>query len=214
MDRFERYPLARVAAAQRKRAFAAALLLTIALSIAISLLGTPLFGPAAPNGIVSFEVAGTAAAAQAILDAWGPAGIAAARQQTLLDFAYLLVYGLTLVLGNGLAVWVWARRSVTMGWLGVGLSWGGLLAALLDAVENLAMLAQFAAGADEALAALARACANVKFALILSGMIYIMFGAALLLTDRIIGVGKLWYRTVVEDDAAAEADAAGSGPRA
>ena len=28
-----------------------------------SLLGTPLFGPAAPNGIVSFEVAGTAAAA-------------------------------------------------------------------------------------------------------------------------------------------------------
>jgi hypothetical protein len=210
MQRFERYPLARVAAPRRKRAFAASLVLTIALSIAISLLGAALFGPAAPSGIVSFEVAGTAVVARNILDAWGPAGIAAARQQTLLDFVYLLAYGLTLVLGNGLAVWVWARRSVTMGWLGVVLSWGGLAAALLDAAENIAMLAQFAAGADDTLASVARACANVKFALILSGMIYMMFGAALALTDRVIGVGKLWYRTVVEDDA----NAAGSEPRA
>ncbi len=204
LSRFEVYPFARVPARWRKRALVVLLGAAIAISLILAQLGAALVTPLTPTGIVDYEFAKTAAQAARIQSAWGPTGIAAARAQTLFDFAYLAVYGPLLSIVTGLAVWVWARRSTLFGWIGVILSWGGLLASALDAIENGAMLSQFSGTITETLTQIAYYCAGVKFAIILAGMCYALMGAALLTTDRIIAIGKLWYRSVVDEPPPAE----------
>jgi hypothetical protein len=194
---FEIYPFAKIPAQLRKRALVIALILTVLISIVMGNIGIPLSTPQTPGNILDFEFAQNAREARRVMTAWGPAGLAAAQQQTYVDFVYLLSYGLTLSLATGLAVWVWARRSRLFGWLGVALSWGALLAAALDALENVAMLRQWSNGSDNTLAMLAYVCAAIKFILVIAGLIYALFGAALQSTDGIIGIGKLWYQSVV-----------------
>jgi hypothetical protein len=199
LSRFEVYPFARWPVLFRKRALVLLLVAAIGISMVLAVVGGPLVTQNTPRGILDYEFANTAAAARAVQTAWGPAGIAAAQRQTLIDFAYLLVYGPLLSIATGLAVWVWARRSTLFGWIGVALSWGGLLASVLDAIENIAMLNTLGRSITESLTQLANICAYAKFGIIVCGMIYALMGAALWLGDRIIAIGKLWYRSVVDE---------------
>ena len=191
-----RIPFAAVSQRVRQRALLALMGLTVVVGLIVARLGTGLAVAAAPNGIVSFELAGTAAEAQRILSAWGPALSDAARTQTWVDFIYLATYAPMLALAAGLAAGTWAKRGALYAWAGTVASWGALAAGALDCVENLAMLSVFAAPSD-ALAALARACAIGKFTLIFVAIIYALFGAALWITDNIVAIGKRWYRSVV-----------------
>jgi len=83
-------------------------------------------------GIVPFELAGTAAKAEAIMGRWGPDGRRAARQSMRLDFGYMSSYGVLL----GLLV---DRRRRLSGHP----AWVPALAAVAvagDAVEGVALL--------------------------------------------------------------------------
>ncbi len=188
-------PFAGFSQRARLRALVVGLVLTVVVAVVVARLGAGLFVPAVPSGIVSFELAGSAVAADAMLRAWGPALGEAARLQTWVDFAYLAVYAPTLALATGLAVGPWTKRSARLGWLGVLLSWGALAAGVLDVIENAAMLRMLAAAPSDALASLARICASGKFALILMAVTYALFGAALWATDGTVAIGKRWYRS-------------------
>ncbi len=191
-----RIPFARFSLRARQRTLMFLIVITIVIAAVVARLGAGLFIPAVPSGIISFELAGSAATADAMVRAWGPDLSAAARAQTWVDFAYLAVYAPTLALAAGLALGPWAKRSARLGWLGVLLSWGALAAGALDVIENAAMLRMLADAPSDVLASLARICAIGKFALILAAVTYALFGAALWITDSIIAIGKLWFRTM------------------
>lgn len=102
-------------------------------------LGTPHI---APNGIVSFELAGTPEKAQQILDLWAATGkLDAARGSVGWDFAFIVVYGLTLLL------WVrWAQGRFAGGWwrrLGILAIALIVAAAAADVAENVALYRVF-----------------------------------------------------------------------
>lgn len=182
------FPFASWRPATRRRALAGAFVASVGVSVLLALVGTPLTVPAVPGGIVAFEFSGTLAEAQRIMAAWGAGGVAAAWTQTWLDFLYLATYGPSLALACGLAVGVWAKRGAAWRRLGVALSWGGLAAAACDAVENIGLLSLLAGGTSEAAVGVAWAAAAMKFALILAGLVYALFGAALWSTDQLIAL--------------------------
>jgi hypothetical protein len=183
-------PFGRWPPSTRCRALAATFFASVGVSVLLAVVGAPLTMPAVSGGIVTFEFAGAAAEARRIMAAWGAAGVDAAWTQTWLDFLYLATYGPSLALACGLAAGVWARRGVGYGRLGVLLSWGALAAAVFDAVENAALLLLLGGAVSDAAAGVAWATASAKFALIIAGLVYALFGAALWSTDRLIALAR------------------------
>jgi predicted acylesterase/phospholipase RssA len=125
-------------------------------------------GELAP-GIVAFELAGTRAGAQRILDAWARAGaLGAAARAVEWDFAFIAAYALGLgLLATALA------RGARAPWDKVGLAAAGLAlaAGALDFAENLALLAQLDGVASGSGAGAAAACAAGKFALLAAAVL-------------------------------------------
>ena len=138
----------------------------------------PLRTSVAPWGIVSFELAGSPAKARTILASWD----AQARQHALfsvrLDFLFIIAYSTLLSLA---CVWVAERlrarngssRLVRIGW---SLAWLQWLAGLFDAVENIALLRMLGGAVAQPWPRIAQVCAVIKFALLLGGAVFTVFG--------------------------------------
>ena len=143
--------------------------------------GAPLVNDSAPLGIVSFQLAGTGVAAAAMLSAWGSEGRAAALLNLLLDMPYLVIYGAILVL-----LCRRAARSISVSNLpGRFCFHAAWAAAAFDALENAALLEQLNGRASDPAAALAFACASIKFTLLAIVVAYLM------LTALLVGYRKL-----------------------
>jgi hypothetical protein len=157
--------------------------LVAACSVALQATSASLATPAAPFGIVSFELAGSAAAAAAILDSWSPR----AREEALfslgLDYLFLVLYPLFLSLACARLAQARSGGAARAGGL---LAWAVLAAAPLDAVENAALVALLWQGPGEGAARLAWLCAAPKFALVALALAYAILGlgAALLRRGR------------------------------
>ena len=179
--RARRTPFDWVRAEAKGRLLGALTVLVAASSALLFVLDRGLVTDAAPNGIVSFELAGSAARAGAILAAWS----AEARQVAMLvqgfDYLYLLVYPAWFSLAadrlGGLLGGAWLR-------FGGGVSWLVLLAAPLDAVENWALVAQLLHGADDTRALVSLACAVPKFGLVALGAGFLLVGGAAFVLGR------------------------------
>ena len=157
---------------------------TLALSVWLSVLGAALTTEVTPQGIVSFELAGTAAAAQAVIGAWDARAREAAMLVQGVDFLFLVAYPLwfslaSLRLGRRLGG-VWQRA-------GQRLAWAVLLAAPLDVIENLALIRQLEFGASDAAARIAWASAVPKFALVAVATVFVASASALALVDWLRG---------------------------
>jgi hypothetical protein len=127
-------------------------------------------GAAAPRGIVSYELAGTADRARAILDQWADGSVVGvAKAMMLIDLAYPLIYGLALLTGLRWA----ATKAGRAPWLR-RMSWMAIAAPAADYVENAALIGQLWTDRATTLSAgLAAAAAWVKFALIIACMLSI-----------------------------------------
>ncbi|WP_445169507.1 hypothetical protein ACTXG7_09385 [Mycolicibacterium sp. Dal123E01] len=109
-------------------------------------------------GIIPFELAGTAAKAEAIMAQWGAAGQRAARQSMWLDFGYMTSYGILL----GLLV---ERRRRRRGHpAGLPAIAAGAVAA--DAIEGVALLRVLDRRDVAESARRAQVAASIKFAII------------------------------------------------
>lgn len=130
-----------------------------------------------PLGIISLEFACTDKNARDIVQAWKKIdALDAAICLQWLDFlfiaAYSALFGLLCILATR---WL-ANFDPRWLWLGVGLAWGQLAAALFDIVENLCLF-PFLYGANNnllPLALFAAVSAGLKFILIGLGLVYFL----------------------------------------
>ena len=135
--------------------------------------------------ILDFEFAGSRARAARIVAEWGAKGRSAAHLSLLLDYGYMLSYGLFFCLA-GLAIRDTAR---TRDWrrlaaLGVVVPFFALAAATFDASENVALLLTLAGNGGSFAAPFAAVCSTIKFALIGVAILYVLVGLALRLRAR------------------------------
>lgn len=156
---------------------AAFLLLTVVLASS----GAALINATAPLGIVSLQLAGTGATAALILDSWGSDGHAAALLNLIVDFPYLVTYGALLALLCRRAALTLPLHAAT----GRSCMRAAVAAAAFDAVENLALLVQLRIGANDPAAALAFACAGIKFALLAIIIAYLAVTTLVALVRRL-----------------------------
>jgi hypothetical protein len=178
------HPLQSIPQEKRKVVFWSLFSATLAWMIIMQLVGAPLTTPAAPSGIVSFELAGNATQAKAILDSWDAKAQVYAAFGLGMDYVFMLLYSTTIALAC-----IWAGEILrSVGWplskLGAGLAWGQWAAALFDAVENIALAVILLRGLASPWPELARWCALFKFALIFLGLVYAFFGLVARFSQR------------------------------
>jgi hypothetical protein len=136
--------------------------------LAALLLALDVSNSAAPHGIVSFELAGTAERADEIVESWKLRGqLGAARLGVWIDFAFILAY-VSLLVWASMAVseWCISFGAFRLERMGLPCAVLALLAGWLDAFENVGMLIMLSGEVTEETATYVMRCASVKFALI------------------------------------------------
>lgn len=158
------HPLERLSAspAQRRALFRTTLSATLLVMAALGWVDAQLRGDASPHGIISFEFSWSLEGARRIMRQWDEQAKGWLAGFSLgLDFLWLPLYSTAiasaLLLGDPTP---WRRR----------LAWSQWLAALLDAVENVCLLALLGGAPSDAAAKTAAVCAAIKFALVLAGI--------------------------------------------
>jgi hypothetical protein len=137
--------------------------------------------------ILNFEFAGSRSRAAQIVSEWGVKGRSAAHLSLLLDYGYMLCYGLFFALA-GFAVRDTARAR---GWtrlaaLGVVVPFFALAAATFDASENVALLLTLAGNGGSFAPPFAAICSTIKFTLISIAILYAICGLVLRLRVRFL----------------------------
>lgn len=181
-----KHPLEFIPGNLRKRFFLTFLFLTFILAAILRVLDRPLQTSAAPNGIVSFELAGNAQTARAITDSWKQLSLllsatadrpnpdivnvayAFAAFGLGIDYLFMPVYALalafaTLLAGQNHTGWIRTLTAIA--------GYGALMAALFDAVENYALFRVLLGVYDTGFPEIASFCAIFKFGLILFGIV-------------------------------------------
>ncbi len=171
-----RHPLEAISPDKRARVFLPLLIATLLITFAFRFIG-----PAQPN-IVDFELAGSVNKATDIITAWTPLERIHAGFSLGFDYLYMPIYSTTIALAC-----VWASGVITLGaWrsIGVMLAWGLWLAALFDAIENLALLGNLFGTPIDPYPQIAATCATLKFGLILLGLLYAIVGVVVRVFKR------------------------------
>jgi hypothetical protein len=181
------HPLEFIPDGSRPRIFFTLLVLTLILFGVFRVLDTPLRTPAAPNGIVSFELARTVSQANAITSEWKRSSLvlsAVAGQANPdivnlpyafaafglgLDYLFMPVYAFTLAFGTLLAA---GRHGGWLRSLGAVAGYGAFGAPIFDAVENYALFQVLLGRVFSPYPEIAFYCASVKFGLLIFGLVY------------------------------------------
>jgi len=182
-----KHPLEFVRHEIRKRFFFTFLFLTLILFGVFRVLDQPLRTPAAPAGIVSFELARTPEQASNIMISWSKVKYQQSDNFTVkaypfavfglgLDYLFMPVYALALAFGTLLA----AEKHE--GWfksLGAVAGYGAFVAAAFDAVENYELFQVLLGKVFSPYPEIAFYCASVKFGLLIFGFVYAIVGGLL-----------------------------------
>lgn len=168
------HPLDFVPPAKRKQLFFAFLAGTLVLFAVFRVLDAPLRTPAAPNGIVSFELAGNIESTAGILLSWDERADLYAAFGLGIDYLFMPVYATALALGILLAAGRHSGWALTLGaWLG----WGAYAAMLFDALENYALARMLLMNQVwSPYPQVAAFSASIKFLLLLLGLSYALVG--------------------------------------
>ena len=162
------------------------------LATVLFLIGLPLRTPAAVGGIVDFELAGTEDRARAILQSWQDR-MGAVRWQLWLDFPFIFSYGGLLLLTARSAARALrdAQRALVRmaAWMAGAL---GIVAALLDMVENGFLLAMLPDRPSQTLVEWATTAARTKFKLLLAtaALLALCWGQVIIGRARVGGARK------------------------
>jgi hypothetical protein len=158
----------------------------IILVLGAGALQLPALGRMASHGvdIVQFELMRTTTQAVHLSAMLGTDGLAAARQQLYLDFAYLVLYGIALSGGCALL----AARAARRGHPAIAAAGGAfaviaVIAAACDAAENIALLAVTFGHTAQPWPGTASAFAGTKFLLLAVTLAFLVIGVLATLTD-------------------------------
>jgi hypothetical protein len=130
--------------------------------------------------ILDFEFAASRAHARQIIAEWGSKGRSAAHLSLLLDYGYMISYGLFFTLAgftvrDAARARGWSRLSA----LGAIVPWSALAAATFDATENVALLLTLAGHGGSFAPPFAAVCSTIKFTLIAIAILYPLSGVSL-----------------------------------
>ena len=152
---------------------------TLVVMYVMNVLGTPLKTSIAPGGIVDYELAGTLAASQSILNSWGQTERICAGLGLGFDYVYIICYSIAIALGCVLVTRALSSRILVLANLGVILAWTPFVAGILDSIENYALIQLLFGAPSESFAMIARWCAIPKFTLVGIGLLYVIIGTVL-----------------------------------
>ncbi|MCF7823334.1 MAG: hypothetical protein K9N35_04105 [Candidatus Marinimicrobia bacterium] len=147
---------------------------TIVVIIGMQLTGGPLKTDAAPGGIVTFEIIGTLEGSLDIINSWQGQSMTWAGINMGLDFLFIVLYSLTLAMACRLIADKFVHPLIKQS--GIWLARAVFLAAMLDVIENIALIKLLTGSQSEFLPILARWCALPKFFLIILALIYVILG--------------------------------------
>jgi hypothetical protein len=170
-------PFRWISPSAQAQVFIALLAVTLVVMISLQVLGAPLQTDAAPLGIVSFELAGSLPDAHGMLESWGPSGRVYAGVNLGLDYFFLIAYAGSIGLGCVLLAQGLSTRMRFLSLAGVVLAWAMIAAALLDSVENYALIRVLLGSQQELWPVLARYCAIPKFMIVAAGLLYLVVGS-------------------------------------
>lgn len=176
-----RHPLESIPTDLRRPFFVLSLILTLVVIAAMQSVSRPLSTTAAPSGIISYELARDAATAQAIIDSWDSEVRIRAGFGLGLDYLFLALYSTVIACACAWLAATFRERARPLATVGTLLAWGQLLAAVLDAVENAALLTMLFRPPTPPWPMVAWGCAIVKFGLVLLGFLFALAGGILLL---------------------------------
>lgn len=163
----------------QKWAFIVSAVVAVLVMASLQVLGGPLKTEAAPGGIISYEFARDLEGARRVLASWGPEARVFAGLNLGLDYLFMVAYACAIGLGCVLVARRLGRWNRGLAALGVVLSWGQWIAALLDATENYALI-RLLLGSERALwPALAYGCALPKFLIVGVGILFVALGSIL-----------------------------------
>ena len=199
-----RHPFDWLSTSEQKRAFVALLALTLAVMVGLNALGSPLNTEVAPAGIVSYELAGELSLAQSMVESWGQTGQVYAGLNLGLDYLFLVAYSSSIALGCVLVArslnksdaarpgspdpgrkWGFGNPLRAISGVGVPLAWAQFGAALLDSVENYALIQVLLGSQQASWPAVARWCAIPKFSIVAAGLVYVGAGAVLAVVTKV-----------------------------
>mgnify|MGYP007073227995 CR=1 FL=1 len=141
---------------------------------------------AAPQGIVTYELAGDGASMQSVLDSWDADTKVAAAFNLGLDYLYLCVYSTSIALGCTLVATAGKAGRHFLTLPGIVLAWLQFAAAGLDALENYALLQMLTGPVTAPLTAMAWWCAVPKFIIVAVGIVYALGGLAVVGVVRLV----------------------------
>ncbi|MBI3941564.1 MAG: hypothetical protein HY326_01005 [Chloroflexi bacterium] len=159
------------------RAFVPLLAGALVLMVSLQAIGGPLITAVAPQGIVSFELAGDLPADQGMMASWGPTGRIHAGLSLGLDYLFIVAYVGAIGLGCVLVARGLARRMAVASGAGTVLAWGLVGAGLLDMLENYALIRTLLGSQADVWPQVARWCAIPKFVIVAGGIGYVLIGA-------------------------------------
>ena len=171
-----RHPLESVPQELRKRFFYTFLFLTLILFAIFRGLDQPLQTDYAPNGIVSFEFAGSSQNAAHMVLTWSDQALLNASFGLGIDYLFMPVYALALAFGTLLAA---GRHEGWFRSLGAVAGYGAFAAALFDAVENYALFRVLSGAFDSSYPSIAAICATIKFLWLVLGLLYAIAGGVI-----------------------------------
>ena len=134
---------------------------------------TPLRNDVAPNGIVSFELAKQLSVSESIINSWDTHARTSAGMSMGFDFLFLIIYASFIaILMHKLNEIVWKNTKFYK--LGILLTWGVLLAAIFDAIENSALMQLLLGDLQQTWTSIAFYFASMKFVLLILGVLFIV----------------------------------------
>jgi hypothetical protein len=157
--------------------------------IILNLTGSPLRTDEAPAAIVSYELAGDVKTANAILDSWDAEAKVYAGFNLGFDYLWMPFYSTTIALAL-----LWTAETLKLKGTPAALinllAWGQWLAALLDALENTALLIMLFNQPTIPWPQIAYWSAVIKFTLVILGIL-IALASALIISAQHIMTGMV-----------------------
>ena len=132
------------------------------LMFGVGALGLPAMGQMGGVSVVDLQLSRTTANAVEYVAQLGPSGVDAAQMAHYIDFAYLVTYGLALSAACVvLAARAADRGKTALAAIGPRVAWLAVIAAALDAVEDVALLIVLGGSTGQPWPAIAFACSGV-----------------------------------------------------
>lgn len=174
-------PIAQYNVGNQRKLFWYIFVLVLVLMIVMNFVGVPLNTPAAPYGIISFELAGSVERSSQIIASWDSTANQRAAFILGLDFLFIPVYVIAISLGCTLASGRLNSRNWPLSQVGDFLVWGIILAGILDMIENIALSLILFGTISNPLPQAAFWCASAKFMFVFLGLVYAIYGGSITL---------------------------------